>query len=349
MKGTQAMYAYTILFMLSMYPLILVPNSHTYAGFPKYIALAIVAVLILFIQLKDLRDNSYNNIYISTSNKLLFLFMILLLLSSIFAFDASSAFAGSYYRKMGFSTYLYCVVLFMHAQRINYSKNILRGTILCGTILSIIAILQNYGIMLLPFEEFKENWRPFATMGNPNFLATYVLFILPASLLQYLATRKPILLYATCLLYACLLVTVTRGAWLTFLVILPLILLFYIKKTNCYLGIKQLLLGLILTTLILLPSNNWLIFNRALSIPDQVSSSVALEDSGGSSRMFIWKETIKHIPDNWLIGIGLDNLQHIRITIGSNSIVDKVHNIYLEILISCGIFSLLLFLLFLYK
>lgn len=76
------------------------------------------------------------------------------------------------------------------------------------------------------------------------------------------------------------------------------------------------------------------------------------DDKFGSSRMYIWKATIKIIPKYWLHGAGIDNFYFAfgQEPLQSNNgkiVYDKVHNEYLQTLVTQGVFSLISYL-FLY-
>ena len=84
-------------------------------------------------------------------------------------------------------------------------------------------------------------------------------------------------------------------------------------------------------------------------------------DTGGNGRFNIWNETLKIVKDNWLIGIGYDNLYLAypnpkveesigfsiteegikRTTPTSITVVDAAHNIYLHTLATSGIIGLI--------
>ena len=72
----------------------------------------------------------------------------------------------------------------------------------------------------------------------------------------------------------------------------------------------------------------------------------------GSYRIYIWKETLKEVPNHLYTGIGIDNFKYIRngvpITVNIKDKMlyfDKTHNDYLQILITEGIFALISYLL----
>ena len=63
--------------------------------------------------------------------------------------------------------------------------------------------------------------------------------------------------------------------------------------------------------------------------------------------MFIWKNTIKEVPNNLLHGVGVDNFLYAfnnGSLEGKEMVYDKAHNEYLQILITEGIFSFISYL-----
>ena len=74
-----------------------------------------------------------------------------------------------------------------------------------------------------------------------------------------------------------------------------------------------------------------------------------IDDNYGSNRIFIWKNTLKAVPENIINGVGIDNFYY---AFGKKPLTmkgwyfDKAHNEYLQILICEGIFALISYLLF---
>jgi O-antigen ligase len=87
------------------------------------------------------------------------------------------------------------------------------------------------------------------------------------------------------------------------------------------------------------------IVSRAKSISENVVAGANLQDSAGSNRIFIWKEIMKLFPKCWAFGMGPDHLIYANIPLGTG-LVDKAHNIYLEMLITLGAFALISYLVF---
>lgn len=110
-----------------------------------------------------------------------------------------------------------------------------------------------------------------------------------------------------------------------------------------------LLLGLafLIVTLALLPARDGLLLVRMLSVPVEAGKALQFEDAAGSHRLFIWKRLIRLIPHFWAFGVGPDHLIYGRLALPDGSIVDKAHNIFLEIAATMGVFALASYLAFL--
>lgn len=212
-----------------------------------------------------------------------------------------------------------------------------------AALVSYIALLQYLGLNFIP-HYFHRGLHPYATIGNRNFVGTYTVFILPAAIFFYLRSRKTFWLGCTALIYAGLLVSLTRGAWLALpLPFLILLLHFYKEPANRkYAGVLCLIL--LLATCLLAPLHDWLLLKRALSIDKEVTQAVHLADDAGAGRLYIWKEALKLIPENWAFGVGPD---HLAIEISPGRYADKAHNIYIEIAVTMGLFAFFSYLAFL--
>jgi O-antigen ligase len=123
--------------------------------------------------------------------------------------------------------------------------------------------------------------------------------------------------------------------------------IYYLRKRTLIKSFGIILLTLAIVTALLLPAHNGNLNKRAISIGDSISAGFESDDSAGSGRMYIWKETIKLIPDNWAFGVGPDNLIYKGIYFGPLEPIDKAHNIYLETAVTMGIPALLFYLAFL--
>ncbi len=329
-------------FMVSIYPLLVIPNSFTISYFsePRYFVLALVAMTGVFYLFRE-RVRLNHPVFMPLA-----VFLGFMLLSTLIAPLPDIAWVGNY-RCTGLTTYLFCIILFILAWKSDNANELIRLMIGGAVLVSILAVLQNYGINLVPHETYREGPDVYGTLGNSNWLGSYTVFILPAAIIIYLQERKLSILLASALIYAGLLVSMTRGAWLVFMVISIIIGVHFLRarEKNQTLALARLISVLFLVTLMLGFSGKDAIFLRFLTIPGEIQSCLQLNDIGLSGRIQIWKEVIRLLPSCWAFGLGLDNLGAANILI-NNQMMDKAHNIYLEMAITAGVFSLVAYLWF---
>ena len=71
-------------------------------------------------------------------------------------------------------------------------------------------------------------------------------------------------------------------------------------------------------------------------------------DQLSSNRITIWKNSIPIIKDNYLVGVGLDNLGLAYNKYYHTQKVDKAHNVYLQILVTNGIIGFIPYMIWLF-
>ena len=348
----------TIFFIIFLYPLIILNNEYGYFYFPKFITLILTSTICMLFLLKT------NKLEYSLTNVALTFYIIFALISTILSYDITTAFFGLFgivgvptnieknlmlvyaNRFTGLSTILCCIILYLTAYKVDKNEKLLKYMVGCASIVGIISILQQFNINIVPHESFRDNYGPYGTFGQPNFLGTYTVFILPAAISLYMRCNKRIWLLCSCLIYAGLLVSRTRGAWLAFALCLIIMAIHYLRKKENRRAFIILVACLLLVTIALMLTNDGELFNRVLSIPSNIASGIKLDNNAGSGRIEIWKQTLALLPKHWLFGVGPDNLIYYGIT-SRGHIVDKAHNIYLETAVTMGIPALIAYLVFL--
>lgn len=349
---------------LSVVPLIFVPVGE-FADFyyaPKVYAITALAAGFLLILLLKERGNLTTLIYPDRINITLLLYIGLLTLSLFFARDFTTAFYGRPYRLEGFGTLLIYFLLFLAARSSKWSgEQLFRTMLLSATILSVYGILQYFGVDPFPRDFIRANWqKAFSTFGNPNFLGSYLVMMLPVALHQYINKRLSIGIFIYALLLFCLLCTRTMGAWMGGAIACVGYLLvsrLYGGRTRSELG--RILLVVLVSAAIALSFNilsgNVLLADITAVMADTsavVTGGFAAE-SAGSHRIFIWSRVITLIGSRPWTGYGIENL-HIPFAyfftddmlevLGQVYIFDKAHNEYLNIAVSSGIPSLIIYL-----
>lgn len=209
------------------------------------------------------------------------------------------------------------------------------------------ALVAVYGIMQYLFGWNTSNaWidenmfedatmRVYSTLGNPNVLGEYLLLVLPVSAVYMCVHKKEtfakwVYLIMTVCLFACLILTQSRGCWLGFMLSAMIFVTFY----------KGRLWGLLPVVLIILPFVvPETIVNRLLSIGN-------MGDSSTSYRVFIWLGTLAMLKDFWIGGIGMGEAAYNSVYpfYSYNAIIaPHSHNLYLQLLTESGIAALIIF------
>jgi len=322
-------------FIVTVYPLIVIPGSLDFFRGPRYILLAIIALIGIYVLCKE-KIVLKNPVFIPLGLLLLFI-----LLSAVFSQDTSTGLIGSSIRYTGWTTYVFCIVLFLLAYSYGEYEKIFKPMVYAAVIVAVIGILQFFGYNFVPHE--YSGTSAYSTMGNTNWLATYLVIILPAAVLLYLFNNDRKMLICSGILYAGLLVSVTRGAWIAFFMSFVIICAYLIFKKRCLKNLINIVIVFALVTIMLIPANDGLIYKRAFSIPDNIDSALKNEGEAGSGRVEIWNKTLDIAAENLLLGVGPDQLV---IEQKNGGIMDKAHNIYLEILAAMGLPALISFLVF---
>ncbi len=211
---------------------------------------------------------------------------------------------------------------------------------------SLIGLYQNF------FAEAITTWqdtgvftdirgRVVSTFQNPNVLGEYLILVFPM-ILAMMGTVKHgnerfSLLVAATVNCACLVFTWSRGAWLGFIIAL---VLFFAFSGRHFMTIA--ILGIPAAATAVYFSMDTAILNRFTN----------LSDSSASYRFNIWRGVIRMLEDIglWGIGIGEEAFRAIYPGYSLTGIeaAPHSHNLFLQITVETGIFSLIAFLVFLF-
>lgn len=182
------------------------------------------------------------------------------------------------------------------------------------------------------FAEFpKLKTRVFSTLSNPNLLATFLLtaICLATGALLDRPQQKNLKYFLYLVLtvnLACLLLTFSRGAWLTLIVVMGMLgVLINIR-------ILYVLLGVLIISFLTMHD---ILVARIVSIFSQTDTSAAL-------RWAYWDSTIQMIDWNPVLGIGWSAYQYVYpeydyFINNPDIVIYHAHNMYLNMLAEIGI------------
>lgn len=213
-----------------------------------------------------------------------------------------------------------------------------------GTLVSLIGILQylqgKAPLAWLDTSYFGDiDGRVTSLFDNPNVLAMYLVMVLPFILAATKSAQKrssKVLGSLSALtVVICTVLTWSRGAWLAMIAILVIYGLINSRST------LKLLMALGFAAPLaafFLPSS---VLSRFMSIGD-------MSDSSTYYRVSCWRGTLDAIGDNFLGGIGYGSTSWAEIypkyAYAGIEAAEHSHSLYLQILLTMGIFGLLMFL-----
>lgn len=324
-------------FFISILPFLYIPGLYNPFEFPKFLLTITVVYLLTLVRLSSLKVSDIMFIKDTTVFYLIIAFICTLLFADIFGLDPIYSLKGSLYRHQGFLLTLSTTLLFFliytlpkpeKKMLLHHVLHILPVQLFILTILSIWqAILffffHNYQIPVLM-------GRIVATFGNPNFLAGYIVVVLPVALYSISQNKKfpkrfhffiqfLLIVFST----ITMLITDSKSALLALMGIGFITLFSFYRTTSTRLFL----------ILIIIISSYWIL----------VSSRYSLWDN----RLIIWEEAVKAVASRPLLGYGQENFdlifpkeRHIHI--------DNAHNIFLETALSSGVIGLGIFVSILY-
>lgn len=298
-------------------------------------------------------------ILVAVFKKYFFIPVILLLymaLSLIWSFNWSWSLFGSSFRQMSFINevffFLFLFLLFINLILSNNKgrayRNLFISVSLSALLVSIYAVLQYFGVDFLIWQEPAViTKRAMSTLGQPNFLASFLLLAIPFTFYLILSENKKyvkvLLLLNLALQLMALLFTGSRGAWVGFFISL-LTLPFLFKKSRRFSFISLATVFVIFVFLFL--GNN--VFSQ------RFKSAFDLSRGSSSVRTFLYHNSLEAIKDRpW--GFGLENQREALIPFYQadlaknnkvNVVFDRAHNWFLDILLTLGVFGLLIYLWF---
>ncbi len=314
-------------------------------GYIVLLTINILIILILFFK-KKYKKNKIDIF--------LLLIIIFALISTIFAYKPNKALFGEWGRYEGlFVICYYMTIIFITSFLKKEDRKIIVYSILVfGFIQCIYAICQKLNLFNV-YTRIEKGWR-WATgfTGNRNFFGTLMLSCICYSIGLYIKSKGKIeticLLTLTYIFSVGLLLSKTRSAMIGLVIVMMILFIYAIKKKYLKKYIT-LFLVLVFSTALMQLLNLTPVIKYVNTAKTEISNTIKgnVDDGYGSGRIEIWKKTIQIVPRYIVHGIGVDNFANIidgKPIIRENTIVDKAHNEYLQILVTTGIFSLISYL-----
>lgn len=213
--------------------------------------------------------------------------------------------------------------------------------ILSGALVSFYGVFQNFAgvdttaswVDSNMFEDIKV--RVYSTFDNPNVLGQYLILVIPVAFAMLLKAKesgsKIIYTLINIAMFACLLYTWSRGAWVG--VLLSLVFFVLLKDRRW--------LILCIVGLLLMPSV------LPASILNRITSIGNLNDSSTAYRVSVWVASLRIAKDYWMSGIGIGSSAFEKIypayALNGAGFALHSHNFYIQWVVETGIFGLITF------
>jgi tetratricopeptide (TPR) repeat protein len=222
---------------------------------------------------------------------------------------------------------------------------------LSGTLVAIYGILQFLNIDFLAWPEpaFLTH-RAFSSLGQPNFLASWLLLVIPPSIYLLVTSRRPLIRFAWSLALAsqviALFLSGSRGGVIALLGVVALFLIYRLALSSWPRRYKYLtVLSFIILALATLWLLNYSSQGRVQELAETDSGSLAV-------RINLYEAAASAISTHPWLGYGLETGSEVFIKyytpdwgvygdVGQSA--DRAHNLPLDILLVTGAWGLLLF------
>lgn len=304
--------------------------------------------------------------------KILFIFLLLFLLftviSSLFSVDPGKSIYGLYDRQQGFIMQLYYAVFFIlvlfNIKDLSQIKRIFFVIILASVIACLYGLAQKLGYDFMDWDRLSSTTnRITATLGQPNYLAMYLLLVMPVTIYYLIINRLALRVFtgiALALQLLCFYFTYSFSAWLSAIFGIIIIAALYIlfNKTLGTLVNKKLFKNnnniknitiIALTILILFSAFLGAIYtNNTLS--RKISGLFRLEGSA-AARINYWQAGMDAAKERLLLGYGPETQGDVLAAYYQNdwgrlnrvnSIPNRAHNIVIDILLTIGLVGLII-------
>ncbi len=362
-----------VVFFVPLYFSILFPTYNIFE-LSKLSLFKIFVWLLLFLTLTKLIFFKQSVTWLKKYISLPLIFIVGLSLTLLTSINFNYSWFGSYDRQLGYLSYLFYFLWFVLVvfnvktidnRRLKNDpkdkvKNKLNRIIVVATIsgllVSLYGILQILGIDFLTWpEDPLFTRRTLSTFGQPNFLASWLLLVIPLSAYLIYKNKKVLTRFFYILTLGaellCLFFTSSRGG-LFALALTALLFIIYIiifaKGRRAYKFLLSFCLGVIVIFSLL--GLNYL-------FPNRLNNLFNFQSGSSAARLNFYGAATDAIIKKPLFGYGLENGSEVFISyyqpdwgihgdVGATT--DKAHNLILDIILATGFYGLALFTIFYY-
>lgn len=290
------------------------------------------------------------------------------LLGTVHSVAPALSLYGLHFRQDGLITVVNWILIYYLAVTVLQGQGQFRRGLelqaLAGVTVAVIGILQHFGFPLFGLDPYYFGARIYSTVGNPDFLGTYLVLTLPLAgglMLSCSPRARPLWATVVTLLSLTLLFSFTRGAWIGggVAAVAFLVLCFGELRRN-----KAWVLGVtgVLAFIILANQAGWLEGLRmpsslregegapaAPTVSRTVGSIGELRSGTAEVRLLMWEGSLDLIRENPILGTGLNGfmpafgryapVEYARGE-GLERFPDKAHNVFIGTTVELGLVGL---------
>lgn len=344
-RKIQLLANYFIYITLLIIPVVIGRYEEDIFTLPKVYVLWSITILLLAIYLID------GKFLISTETKVITIFLILVLISTVISFEPITSFWGKDGRSEGLLTFIsYGVLFIMTSKYLELNYKLLTLFTGLGALMGVYGVIQFYKLdeltnyLMIPGQGI-------GLIGNRNFFGTYMIIILSISISVYIFFKNKLYLLFSCMAFAGLLSTTTRGCWLTLIAFCGIGMIFILKRRDAF--IRAIIIVILFGTIfgVMNVCSGGQLLDRANSIKNEISE---INERSGTGRVYIWKVSGKVIKKYPFFGCGPDVLDmSIRKDFTEDlkiwrrdyepTFIDKSHNEFINIAATLGIPALIVY------
>lgn len=359
---------YGIYSLVFFVPLLFCYSSFSIYELTKLTFVQIITLILFFTLIIKIITEEKVVYNLNLLNFPIFIFTLILFISTIFSVNPTISILGCYWRFQGLSTFLTYIILYViiitNFKKREQIEKVILITLSSALIVSIYGILRYFGIdFFIGMGDILKGRQAYSTFGNPNYLASYLCMIIPLILSLFIlhSSRYVKILFGTFLIvfYICLILTFSRSGWTSSLISSFFVLLLMGRKVifQNKIYLLSLLIILFITTMIFSKYKS-IIAGESVSLGERAISIKNIGYPSIEQRLRIWDKTLYIIRNHILTGIGLDTFEYVfhkygnfefqkfqyKISKGKEIYVDRAHNEILDISTSLGIFGLFIYL-----
>jgi len=300
-----------------------------------------------------------------------FFFLLSLATAAIFSKNISLSYYGLYERHQGLESHIYYLLFFVLLLAVLKNKHQIDRIVITAVLSSFFVSL--YGIIQIAGFDFMEWMEPAiltgrvsSTLGQPNFLASYLLLVIPMAGYLFFASKKFLIKFFWLIIalfqLLCLLFTYSRAGWVGLVFGLAAAILIYFLIAKKAVDFSQFLFKnhkkiIIYFSLFVIFGIGALLINNNSFFAVRVTSMIDPASGSNAARINFWKASADAIKKAPMLGYGPDSQGEVFVRYYKkdwaingkvNVYPNRAHNLFLDVILTSGFVGLIFYLALLY-